>query len=109
MLRIAHNNRLEHAPRLDRFRQFIKGIILERLARLVGKRSQSIDIDHANSIGRISLERYRCFPLDLAQQRGQAPAETGRSLLQGGGGRFLAHAAAFCRGSRPISSRASAI
>ena len=52
------------------------------------------------------VEADRRLLLHLAEQGGEAAAEPGRALLR----ERLAHAATFvCRGSRPISSRASAI
>ena len=109
MIGIAHDDRLEYPPRLDRFGKLVKRIVVERLARLVGQWPQSVDFDHPNAFGRCPVKRHRCLALDFAEQRGQAPAKPGRALLQGRDGSLLAHAAAFCRGSRAISSRASAI
>ena len=57
------------------------------------------------------VKNYRDWgiPLNLPKQGKKASAKSGWALLQRSDRRFLAHAAAFCRGRRPINSRASAI
>ena len=67
-----------------------------------------LDARHRQHLDAAALDGAgdRRFLRHLAQQRGEAAAEAGRTLAMGN---VLAHAAAAGLGRRPISSRASAI
>jgi hypothetical protein len=103
----ADDDRLDQAARLDRGGELVERLLVEMAARLVEMRLDRRDRHHLDAAARrLGTARHRRLLRDLAEQRGEAAAEAGRALADG---RVVAHAAAAFLGSRPISSRASAI
>jgi len=102
----ADDDRLDDAARLDGLGEFDQRLFLENPAGLARMRLDAGDRNQLNG----APPSFRAasdgrFLLDLAKERGEAAAETGRAFA-----RRITHAAAFVGlGIRPISSRASAI
>jgi hypothetical protein len=99
-----HDDRLDDAPRLDRFGELGERVLVEDPPRLAGMRLDAGDRDHPH-VAAPAGAAHRRLLRHVAEQRGEAAAEPRGALA----GRFVAHAASALRGSRAISSRASAI
>jgi hypothetical protein len=103
-----NDDRLDDAARPDRVGELGQRFLVEDAARLgeIGLDARYRDHLHAAALRRAAGGVDRRLVRDLAEQRGEAAAEAGWAPA---GGRLVAHAASAGIGSRPISSRASAI
>ena len=103
-----HHDRLDQPTRRDRRRQLVEHRLVEMPSRLIGMRRQRTDRQHPHARRlrcRCAIGRYRRLSRHLAEQRVEAPAQPWPAAFV-----TVAHAATCAvAGSRPISSRASAI